>query len=210
VIVQVCSQILALTHPRQAVVRLHHIVRRQSGVAGEAARDALLDLTDGHRRLYSFLLHRLTERSRAGGNETADLALFLDLADPARLVDTRRWELPLIAHETVRDQLVTGWNAVLRGPPTLRDRHYVRTWLVACENPRYRELLLDVLVRAGDGRDDVLSRLYVLARDWSHVPDEHRAERLRIAARLNSKIDAAQGFDLTDLDLGHRTEETSP
>ena len=138
------------------------------------------------------------------------MALFLDLADPGRLTDSPQRTRPLIADETVRGHLVTGWAAVLGGPSLLRDGHHVRTWLTACEDGPYHELLLDVLVSAGGGQDDVLSRLYVIARDWAHAPGDRRAERIEIAAHLTSKIDSAQGFDFTDPDLGHRTEETSP
>jgi hypothetical protein len=66
-----------------------------------------------------------------------------------------------------------------------------------------------VLVSAGDGRDDVLSRLYVIARDWSHAPGDRRTERLGIAGRLNNKIDSVQGIDFAELSVGDRTEETS-
>ena len=210
VVVQVCSEILALTHPDRAVVRLHHIVRRQSSVAGDAARGALLDLTDRDCRLYRLLLERVTNTPKATEDSAADVALFLDLADPGRLTDSPQRTRPLIADETVRGHLVGGWAAVLGGPSLLRDGHHVRTWLAACEDGRYHELLLDVLVSAGGGQDDVLSRLYVIARDWAHAPGDRRAERIEIAAHLTSKIDSAQGFDFTDPDLGHRTEETSP
>jgi hypothetical protein len=208
-VVQVCSEVLALTHPEQALVRLHHIVRRHSGAAGETARAALLNLIGCDRRLYRRLLDRVTNGQRAKVDEAADLALFLDLADPAQLTDFQRRTQPLIADKTVRGQLVTGWNAVLSGPSSLRCDHYVGTWL-ACGDGRDRELLLDVLVEAGDGRDDLLSRLYVIARDWAHAPDDRRAERIGIADRLNDKIDFAQGIDFTELDLGDRTEGTSP
>jgi len=211
VVVQVCSEILALTHPEQAVVRLHHIVRRHSGSVGEAARDALLGLVDRDRRLYRRLLDRVTNGPRAKDDEAADLALFLNLADPAQLIDSQRRTRSLIADETVRGQLITGWNAVLGGPSSLHcaHRHRVRTWL-ACEDGLYRELLLNVLVSAGDGRDDLLSRLYVIARDWAYAPDDRREKRIGIADRLNNKINSAQGIDFTELDLGDRTEGTSP
>ena len=210
VVVQVCSEVLALTHPEQAMVRLHHIVRRHSSVAGDAARDALLDLVDHDHRLYLRLLDRATNGPGAKEGTVADLALFLELAAPTRLTDTQRRKQPLIASAAVRGRLVTGWKAELAEPSSLHCADHVRTWLAACEDGRYHELLLDVLVSAGGGQDDVLSRLYVIARDWAHAPGDRRAERIEIAAHLTSKIDSAQGFDFTDPDLGHRTEETSP
>ncbi|MGH8905350.1 MAG: hypothetical protein ACRD0K_02235 [Egibacteraceae bacterium] len=210
VVVQVCSGVLAPTHPQQAVVRLHHILRRHSGVAGESARDALLDLVDRDRRLYRLLLDRATSEPKAEEYEAPDTALFLDLADPARLSDAQQQAPPLIEDETVQAQLVSGWKAALAAPPSPRCADQVRGWLAACEDGRYGELLLDVLVEAGDGPcNDGLGRLHVIARDWAHAPDERRAERTGIAARLNTKIDAALGIDFTDLDPGHRTKETA-
>jgi hypothetical protein len=211
VVVQVCSEVLGPTHAEQAMVRLHHIVRRHSGAAGAAARAALLNLIGRDRRLYRRLLDRVTNSQRAKGDEAADLALFLDLADPAQLTDSQRRTQPLIVDKTVRGQLVIGWNAVLSGPFSLDCAHPAGTWLAAAhEDGQNRELLLDVLVEAGDGRDDLLSRLHVIARNWAHAPGGDWAQRSGIAAHLNNKIDSAQGIDFTELDLGDRTEGTSP
>jgi hypothetical protein len=208
VVVQMCSEVLAPTHPEQALVRLHHIVRRHSGATGEAARDALLVLVDRDRRLYRRLLDRVTIEPRAH-DEAADLALFLDLANPAQLTDFQRRTQPLIADKTVRGQLASGWNAVLDRPSSLRCARRVQTWL-AHKDDHERESLLDVLVEACHGRDDLLSRLYVIARDWAHAPGDRQAERAGIADHLNNKIDYAQGIDFTELDLGNRAEETAP
>jgi hypothetical protein len=52
--------------------------------------------------------------------------------------------------------------------------------------------------------------LYVIAREWAYAPDDRRAEWIGIADRLNDKIDSALGIDFTELDLGDRTEGTSP
>ena len=209
VVVQMCSEVLALTHPEQALVRLHHIARRHSGAAGEAARAALLDLIDRDRRLYRRLLDRVTDGLTK--DTAADLAVFCELAAPARLGCSQQWTSPLIADAAVRDQLATGWRAVLGGSSSPDCAHLVRTWLaVACEDDRYRELLLDVLVEAGDGRYDLFNRLYVIARDWTHAPEGSRQERIEIADCLNNKIDSAQGIDFTELDLGDHTEGTSP
>jgi hypothetical protein len=197
VVVQVCSEVLAPTHPKQAMVRLHHIFRRHSGVAGKAARDALLNLVRRDCHLYSNLLDRVTREPRPEEGAAADTALFLELADPTRLMDTQERTPPLIESEAVQAQLVSGWKAVLAtsSSPHCDDR--VRDGLVACEDDRVRELLLDVLVNAGDEQYDALNRLYVIARDWAHAPGERRAERIGIADRLTNKIDSAQGINFT-------------
>jgi hypothetical protein len=204
VIVLVCSEVLAPTHPKQAVVRLHHIFRRRSDAdaAGEAACDALLNLVGRDRRLYSFLLARVTCEPRPEGAD-ADTVLFLELADPARLTDAPQLQQtpPLIASRGVQAQLVSGWKTVLTAPSSPRCVDQVRAWLVACADDRFCDRLLDVLVDACDGRYDALNRLYVIARDWAHASGECWAERIRIADRLYHKIDAAQGIDFTDLDL---------
>ncbi|MGH3854644.1 MAG: hypothetical protein ACRDR6_14325 [Pseudonocardiaceae bacterium] len=203
VVVQVCAEVLALTHPEQALVRLHHITRRHSGTAGEAARDALLELVDSDRRLYRCLLARVTEGLM---KDTArDLALFCELAAPDRLTRTP----PLIEDAAVRAHLSTGWSAVLGGLSSPECAHPVRTWLAAAhENDQYRELLLTVLVE-GSGVDQ-LSCLYVVARDWAHSPGECRQERTGIADRLKGMIDSVLGIDSTEFDLRDRTEGTTP
>lgn len=198
VVVQVCSAVLALTHPPQAVVRLHHILRRHSGVAGDAARDALLDLASRERGLYRYLLGRVIEGLTK--NLAVDLALFLELATSHWLL--QQWTSPLIADPTIQDQLITGWRAALEGSSSLDCTDHVRTWLTACENDRYRERLLTVLVQAGGGRGELLNRLYVIARDWAHAPAEGQQKRRGIADCLNNKIDA-------ELGLGDRTEGIS-
>jgi hypothetical protein len=210
VVVQMCSEVLSLTHPEQAMVRLHHIVRRHTGTAGTAARDALLCLINRDSRLYRFLLDRLMRGLMTAEYAAADLALFLELTAPDRLTYSSRRTLPLIADEAVYDQLVTGWRAALDGSPSLNCSHYVGTWLAACADERYRELLLTVLIKAGDGRSDLLSRLYVMGRRWARADEACQPERIRIADCLSNKIDSAQGLDFTGLDLGDRTEGTRP
>ncbi|MGH3833752.1 MAG: hypothetical protein ACRDRS_25495 [Pseudonocardiaceae bacterium] len=206
VVIQVCSEVLALTHPEQALVRLHHIVRRHPGTAtGEAARDALRKLVDSDRRLYRRLLARVTDDLM---KDTArDVALFLELAAPDRLIQPP----PLISDAAVGAQLRTGWTAVLGGLSSPDCTHPVRTWLAAAhEDNQYRELLLTVLVEADEGQGDQLSRLYVIARDWAHAPGECQQERIGIANRLKHMIDSVLGIDFTELDPRDRAEGISP
>jgi hypothetical protein len=205
-----CLDVLALTYPEQAVVRLHHIVRRHSDTVGAAARDALLALMKRDPRLYRFLLGRVRRDLMTVEYAAADLALFLELTAPDLLIHSSPRTPPLITDETVHNQLVTGWRAALNGSPSLSCTHYVQTWLEACEDEQYRELLLTVLVKAGDERIELLSRLYVMGCGWAHAVEECRQERARIADRLNNKIDSALGIDFAGLDLGDRTEGTPP
>ncbi|MBV9013346.1 MAG: hypothetical protein JO272_15130 [Pseudonocardiales bacterium] len=200
VVVQVCSGVLALRYPRQALVRLHHILRRHSGAtAGDAARDALLDLTSHDRSLYRYLLSRVIDGPTT--NPAVELALFLNLATSDCLLPKRT--SPLITDPAIQGQLITGWGAALDGSFSLDCTDQVRTWLAACANERYREPLLTVLVQAAGGRGELLNRLYVIALDWAHAPVESQQKRRGIADCLNNKIDA-------ELGLGDRTEGISP
>ncbi len=208
VVVQVCSEVLALTHPDQAVVRLHHIVRRQSGVAGDAARDALLDLTDRDRRMYRLLLERVTSGPKTTEYAVADLSMFLELADPVRLTDARQRPRPLIADETVRDQLVTGWAAVLGEPSSLPYGHHVRAWLVACLDDRYRELLLeDVWERERDHErrkraylgDDVLQSTGSAVVWWLAQHDNDVEGAVRLIGALAELSAAANDAEVPEL-----------
>ncbi|MBV9141609.1 MAG: hypothetical protein JO115_11950 [Pseudonocardiales bacterium] len=211
VVVQVCSEVLALTRPKEALVRLHHLVRRHPGAAGEAARGALLNLIEGDRRLYRRLLDRVTDGLTTPENAATDLDLFLELADPDRLTRSSQRRAPLIADALVRDRLSTSWRSALGGLFSPGCAHRVRTWLTAAgENERYREHVLTVLVKAGDGRNDLLSRLYVVARNWAHAPEGCPQERIGITDLVNDMIDSAQGIDFTKPDLPDRTEGTSP
>jgi hypothetical protein len=211
VIIQMCSEVLAPIYPEQALVRLHHLVRRHSGAAGEAAHGALLNLIEGDRRLYRRLLDRITDGLTTPENAAADLDLFLELTDPDRLTHSPQDRQPLIAEALVRDRLSTGWRAALGGLPSRDCAHRVRTWLTAAgENEQYRKFLLTVLVEAGDGQNELLSRLYVIARDWAHAPEGCPQERIGITDLVNYMIDSAQGIDFTEPDLPDRTEGTSP
>lgn len=199
VVVQGCSE-FAVSYPRQALVRLHHILRRHhSDTAGDAARAALLELTSSDRGLYRYLLERVTEGLTR--NPAVELALFLDLAANPRWLFQQPTS-PLIADPSVQNQLIAGWRAALDGSSSLECAEQVRTWLAACGDERYREPLLTVLVQAGDGRGELLNSLYVVARDWAHTPGEGQQKRRGIADCLNNKIDAEFG-------LGERTEGIS-
>lgn len=211
VVVQMCSAVLALTHPEQAVVRLHHLVRRHSGAVGEAARGALLNLIEGDHRLYRRLLGRVTEGLTTPENAAADLNLFLELANPDWLTRSSQRRAPLIADAPLRAQLRAGWRAALGELFSPGCAHRVRTWFTAAgENDRYRDFLLTVLVEAGDGQHELLSHLHVVARDWAHASEGCPQEWIGIADRVNEMIISALGIDFPELDLPDRTEGTSP
>lgn len=181
VLVPVCSTTTARSHPDQALVRLHHLARRTNGVVGVDARRALLDLARSDDRLYRRMLDRLGA-GIAQGQWVEDLALFLELADPVRLV----------AHRSVRESLIACWSGVLRHPVESWAAALAR-WLTASEGVRHRELVLRVLAAACDTDVRISGRLYHGALLWQYAdPNASRAETVSLLLR---KINTAQGIE---------------
>lgn len=181
VLVLVCSRTMSRSHPDQALVRLHHLARRTNGVVGAEARQALLDLARSDHRLY----RRMLERLGAGitqGQWGKDPALFLELADPVRLMGYR----------SVRESLITCWQGVLRRPVESWSAPVAR-WLTASENLRHRDLVLRVLATACDTDIRVSGCLYRAALHWQYAePSASRAETVSVLLR---KINTAQGIE---------------
>ncbi|GAA4927854.1 hypothetical protein ACFPM3_08375 [Streptomyces coeruleoprunus] len=160
VLVGVCFAVMPVRHPYQAVVRLHHLAARE-GRSGEA-RDALVELVRGDRRLHRWTLDRLV-RPAVGRDRATDLALFLALAAPEPLLDAGGRAFPLLAEAGVRRSLVDGWRSVFASAPREQWRPVAGAWLDAARAPR-GELLLDVLVAAAAPRADALVALHAAAR----------------------------------------------
>jgi hypothetical protein len=171
---------MARSHPDQALVRLHHLARRTSGPIGAEARTAVLRLARSDHRLYRRMLDRLAI-GIAQGHWGADRDLFLDLADPVRL----------IGYRTVRDALTTGWSGVLPHPVESWAAS-LRRWLTACEDVRQRDLVLRVLATACAVDARTSGRLYRTALDWLRA--ERTAGRADTVALLLQKINTAQGI----------------
>jgi hypothetical protein len=118
----------------------------------------------------------------AQGQWDEDRALFLELADPVRLVGYR----------SVRESLISCWNGVLRHPVASWTAPLAR-WLTASEDVRHRDLVLRVLSAACDADVRISGCLYGAARHWLHAdPSASRAETV---AALLRKIDTAQGIE---------------
>ncbi|MFF3271098.1 ATP-binding protein [Streptomyces chrestomyceticus] len=193
VLVQVCSEVMSVTHPDQAMVRLHHLAKRGGRATADAARLSLVQLSSGDNRLYRRLLDRVT-RGLAHDRSKADEELFLSLADPIRLTDTARRTAPFIADSSVRAQYAQCWGVVLGRPNGTSWRPRVEEWLQACcTGRRCAELLLDVLALAGEHRNGLTSLLYTVALDWAEAPPEGRRERMAVADQLWQKADASAG-----------------
>ncbi|MEU2060676.1 hypothetical protein [Streptomyces sp. NPDC013455] len=170
VLVQVCADVLALDHPDHALIRLHHLARRELGTA--RALQSLCDLVAGSRRL----LRRLLDRLARGNLAPADLAIFLRVSDPEPLTDRSVTTRALVDEDGVRHSLITCWRAVLihavsrKDGPHVAPRAEIQSWLHwADEGAGDRgEVLLDLLVaaadRCGEDRGAAFAALYTSAR----------------------------------------------
>ncbi|QIB46923.1 hypothetical protein [Streptomyces aureoverticillatus] len=185
VLVLVCSEAMARTHPDQALVRLHHLARRARGRVLKDAREATLRLARSDNRLYRRMLDRLSTGMAQGQWGDSDNALFLALADPIRLIRSGN----------VRTLLARGWSETLRR----LDQHWaghVSNWLNACvTDTAHRTLVLNVLASAcaSDGRTS--GRLYRAARIWQREDSGSAAERKDTVVHLLREIDARQGIE---------------
>ncbi|GAA3161841.1 MULTISPECIES: hypothetical protein [Streptomyces] len=186
VLTGVCRQVLAATHPDQALVRLHHLALR-SGEEAEVAWEDLLDLACGSRRLHARLVDRLLTVRR--GAEERKFRLLLDLIAPARL-----------GFCPYRQSLQGAWRAVLAraDSPAVWKPSALALFTAVHERPDW-DRAPDALIRAADGDPGVLNHLYVMTCEWAAaaVSPRDRAARQVTAAELRQKIDAAQGLDFT-------------
>ncbi|WP_433212883.1 hypothetical protein [Microtetraspora malaysiensis] len=190
VIISLCAEVMAVRHPDEAVVRLHHMARREQGTR---ARDALTRLVWADRRLLRLMFDRLNYQFSGRNSYEADPDLFLELADPDVLTATG--VRSLIAQEVVREQVASGWDVVFgRRSEDAWSPAAVRWLLAAGTGGPHQDVLLDVLIDGGAQRPDVLSRLYVMAGklERSLPPPDEPSVRLR--DRVLQKINIAQGI----------------
>lgn len=192
VLIAVCSEVISVRHPDEAMVRLHQLARRQQRAT--TAQEALLNLLSGDHRLHRRMLDRLA-RGPEKRHYPADDNLFLELTDPAKL--TRREWRPrsLLEEGSVPDWLATGWAAVFRENPHQFWMERVESWLnAAVQDDDHRDLLLDVLVKGCEGRTESFGLLYQAAGDCARRATEQRERYLHLAGSLLEKISTAQGI----------------
>ncbi len=190
VLVGVCAEAMALPYPDQAMVRLHHLARRQR--ESTSALDALLRLVRDDHWLHRRMLDRLA-RGLTVADWRIDTDLFFELSDPPSLTEPRIRDRPLLADAAVRQQLAAGWAGVFRQLPHHGWAAPLTSWLLAaCTDERHSDLLLAILVDGCGPRADILGRLYTTARDWTVAEFEQRDRRTELTTRLLQKISAAQ------------------
>ncbi|WP_030663204.1 hypothetical protein [Streptomyces rimosus] len=182
-LVLVCAQVMAVRHPDQALVRLHHLARA-AGSDDRAASEALLALVRKGRRLFRMLLGRLEPE-----RWPTDAAILLAMASVASR--TRA----LFTSPTVRERLTDGWASVLRHRSYEEWRDPLADWLTAAlDAGPYQEHLLAVVVEAAARNSGSLARLHTVARDWVPAVPAEAGERRALFAVLERRIDAAHGI----------------
>jgi hypothetical protein len=178
---------MSFTHPDEALVRLHHIARRNRRRV--RAADALVDLVRADPRLLRLLLTRLTDGDPATA-WAADPGIFMSIADASSHFTGRSsgWQ-PLITQRQVARQLTAGWTLVFTRLTDADWHDRARDWLDrAAADEANRRALVNVLVEGARPVPAVLPPLYGLA---------HRAAfRDAIAPVVLAKISAIQGVEL--------------
>jgi hypothetical protein len=202
--VALSADVIASTHPSQALVRLHHFVRRHTDDVRAAAEEALLRLVHRDHQEFRLLVERVVTGMTAAG-WAADFELFRIVAHPDELAPPQG--VALIADEAVRADLVLGWRAVLFERPSEFWAELARAWLNSVQHSRFAEYWLDVLARACATSGIGSGRLYVVARDWTREPGVDRPARSRIALDLTNRMDQAQGITPAAGPRHRRSEE---
>ncbi|MFE6430373.1 MULTISPECIES: hypothetical protein [Streptomyces] len=194
VLVRVCADVLATSHPDQALVRLHHLARRERGTT--RARQALCDLTARSRRLHRVLLDRLARSDFS----PAHLGIFLQASDPELLTLRPGTSHALIDEQSAQRSLTTCWHAVLTELPPPQWQAAARRWLhrATTGTGPHGGLLLDLLVSAAqrctEKRGKVFALLYACARDAERTAPGDAARAAETTGLLLHKISAAQGI----------------
>ncbi|MFJ8043522.1 hypothetical protein ACIRBX_23790 [Kitasatospora sp. NPDC096147] len=182
---RMCLDVLAQDHPDQALVRLHHLARRETS---DDARQCLFDLVLGDRRLYGRLIDRLDEGLVRSRFRQRDAEILVELMS--------RPSCP-----AARQDLIRGWHRVLGVAPPQAWGPGVKAWLSAASStPEVGARLTGILVAAASGRPGPLSRYYLLAHEWAGEPglQPSPVSRGEVAARFCREIDEAQGIGTTD------------
>ncbi|MBC2876712.1 MULTISPECIES: hypothetical protein [Streptomyces] len=193
VLVRICADVLATSHPDQALLRLYYLARRERGTT--SALRALGDLAAGSRRLDRRLLDRLARSDLS----PPDLGIFLRTCDPARLTDSSDTPRALVEEIGVQRSLTTCWHAVLAGLPRTTWQPHAEHWLLqAAEDTGHRgELLLDLVVsaadRCGERRGEVFAALYASARAAERLSPGDPTRSVETTELLLDKIGVVQG-----------------
>ncbi|GAA0927362.1 hypothetical protein [Nonomuraea longicatena] len=192
VMVVACWQVMAVRHPDQAIVRLHHLARREGETTH--ARDTLTRLVNLDTQFRLLILKRAAQGliTETSPWHRFDADLFQEFADPTAFTIAEPGRRSPLVYRSVRAGLADGWHGVfLRCPHEVwreRAEHWIET---AFEVAAHRDALFDVLVGGGRGRVDLLAPVYALARNLAfRTPGDTG----RHVALLRKKINLALGL----------------
>ncbi|GAA1906853.1 hypothetical protein GCM10009716_15920 [Streptomyces sodiiphilus] len=194
VLVRICADVLAASHPDQALLRLYYLARRERDTT--RAVQALCDLAESSRRLRRRLLVRLARSELS----PSDLGIFLRVSAPVPLMDISATSRALAEENAVQRSLTTCWRAALTTLPRAIWQPFAERWLcqAADDTGHLGELLLDLLVnaaeRCGERRGEVFAALYESARKAERTVPGGPARPTETAERLLHKISVAQGL----------------
>ncbi|MER6528183.1 hypothetical protein [Streptomyces sp. NPDC001508] len=194
VLVRICADVLAASHPDQALLRLYYLARRERDPA--PALQSLDDMVAGSRRLRRRLLDRLARYSPS----PPDLGIFLRVCDPVPLTDSSETSRALVEEREVQHSLTTCWHAVLAGLPRATWQPHAARWLRRAADGigRRGELLLDLLVsaaeRCGERRGEAFAALYASAREAERTAPGGLKRSVETTELLIHKISVAQGL----------------
>ncbi|MEV1008834.1 ABC transporter substrate-binding protein [Streptomyces sp. NPDC049881] len=199
-----CAQVMAVTHPDQALVRLHHLARHETSAERRPARDALLDLAVTESRLCGLLLGRLHHRLDQGRYPSPDTEIFLELAHRVSKNG------PLRRATSLMTRMTECWADVLRRAPYERWAPHVPRWLESARTAgEDRDRLLAALATAGAAQPQAAAQMYVISQGWARIAasdDTEHTDRHAVADRFLAALDTAQGVGAT-VPQGSRPEE---
>ncbi|MEU2361526.1 hypothetical protein [Streptomyces noursei] len=186
----VCTNVIAPTHPDQAMIRLLHLARREHGTT--PALDALCALVATSSRLRRRALDRITRQSSA---PVADARLFLRICDPGPLTEPGGAPHALVDERYVQECVSLGWHVVLTHLPQPDWQPYAKRWLhIASDSDERRDLLLDLLVHGAGGNGTHFAALYAVARAAEPTTTGGPGRGAKTTDRLLHKISATQGL----------------
>ncbi|MDC0769668.1 hypothetical protein [Streptomyces sp. HD] len=194
VLIAVCARVMSIRHPEQAVVRLHHLARREPH-PGHKARDTLLEYVAQDLRLQRYLLYRLFVLPPANPrHRDFDALLFLDLvAVPTRPPHS------FLRNPVTREWLTGCWTDVLRRVGSAIWLPCVRQWITSAsgsDDPTLIRHALNVLADAAADHYSALRQIYATARTSLSAEAAglllsriHEAQRAGLSRRSKSQED---------------------
>lgn len=163
VLVAVCADVMADTHPERALVRLRRLAGHRDVDVRQSAQAALARLTEDNRFYRRFLWRMVGWLEHP---KRADIELFFAISPADRLLRQGDRSSTLIRSNTIQRQLIACWRAVFGFDDTVW-HDVVRDCFAAAATSPDGHTLLDILVEATDQERSQLAKLHVIARDWA-------------------------------------------